>query len=69
MALMQGNTDTFPTKNYCFLCGKAINDGVYVFWQGCNGESIALHASCAEYLGINLLRDALTHRAVVAGRC
>lgn len=39
----------------CFLCGEPVR-GEFLYWQGCTG-SIALHESCGNYLGWNLVKD------------
>ncbi len=59
MAIIKNDTDTFPKSGYCFMCGEPVVIAPYIFWQGGNGEGIALHPDCAEYLGINLLDEFL----------
>ena len=41
----------------CFFCGDPLPP-VFVFWQGANGDHIALHEECANKLAVHLLSDA-----------
>lgn len=57
MAVIKNKQDMVVKKEKCFDCGKPVKPP-YIFWQGGDGETIALHQDCAAHIALGLLDDA-----------
>ena len=66
MALIKNDSSTYLKDDSCFLCGETL-EKVYIFWQGGNGDALALHPTCCQYLGLSLLKDYFSYSASSEG--
>lgn len=47
----------YDPPDECFLCEKPLTCENLVYWRGCRGKQIWLHAECAKELGAHLISD------------